>query len=190
MYSNGYSSSRSSSRYYPVSSVSGYPGSHRFDDGLSDQVEYLPSRHRCSERSHRDRNQYTLGGTYQRRSTDASRSRQGSSRRTTYSSGYGTSYISSQDSMDRGHLRTRASTRASTVYPGDSISNTGRRPPPAQWRDQRSLCGPSRSPQPACHRGLSANSPFVLCLSFFVQHQELSHFRLWTDVQLCPTAQK
>jgi hypothetical protein len=127
MYSNDYSSSRSSSRYYPVSPSSGYPRS-RFDDGLSDQMEYLLYRHGRGERNHGARNKSVHGGTYEGRSTDASRSRQGSSRRTTYSSGYGSSYISSQDSMDRGRSRTRAATRASTVYPGDSISNTGRRP--------------------------------------------------------------
>lgn len=127
MCANGYSSSRSSSRYYPASSGFGYPGS-RFEDGPSDQMEYLPPRHRRSERSHRVRNQSTHGRTYERRSIDTSRSRQGSSRRTTLSSGYSPSYIPSRESLNRGRSRTRASTSTSTVYPGDSISNTGRRP--------------------------------------------------------------
>lgn len=127
MYSNGYSSSRSSSRYYPVSSGSGYLGS-RFVDGPSDQMEYLPSRHRRGERSHRARNLSPHGGTYEGRSKDASRSRHVASRRTPNYSGYESSYISSQESIDRGRSSTRASTRSSTVYPNDSISNTGRRP--------------------------------------------------------------
>jgi len=134
MYSSSYSSNRSGSRYYPVSSSSGYPES-RFDEDPSDQ-EYLSSRHGRNEHSHRVRNQSTRDG----RSTDAS-----GSRRTTHSSGYGSSYVSSRPSGDSGRMdrggdyqdysrvagssRSRVPTRVSTVYPGDSISNTGRRPP-------------------------------------------------------------
>ena len=133
MYSRSYSSSRSGSRYYPVSSSSGYPRS-RFDEDPSDQ-DSLSSRHGRNEHSHRIRNQSTHG----RRSTDASRSR-----RTTHSSGHGSSYVSSRGSDDSagvdrggdhrdysstaGSSRSRVSTRASTVYPRDSIFNTGRRP--------------------------------------------------------------
>ena len=139
MYSSSYSGSRPGSRYYPVSSSSGYSGS-RFDDETSDQMEYCSSRHRRSERSHRVRNQSSDGG----RSTDASRSRHGASRHSTHVSGYGSSYVSSRSrgnsarigegahyqdySRVAGFSRCRAPSRASTIYPDDSVSNTGRRP--------------------------------------------------------------
>lgn len=135
MYSSSYSSNRSGSRYYPVSSSSGYLPRSRFDEDPSDQ-EYVSSRHGRNEHSHRVRNQSNHDG----RSMDTSRSR-----RTAHSSGYGSSYVSSRPNSDSartdrgrdyqtysriaGSLRSRVSTRASTVYPGDSISNTGRRPP-------------------------------------------------------------
>ena len=141
MYYSNYSNSRPGSRYYPISSSSGYSRS-RFDDDTSDQMEYLSSRHGCSERSHRAWNHSTHGG----RSADVSRSIQA-----TRSSRYGYGYISSQSSRDSiridhdsyhrdyhrvlGFSRSRAPTRASTVYPDDSISNTGRRP--CRHRDAR-----------------------------------------------------
>jgi len=156
------SSSRSSSRYYPVTSSSGYPGS-RLDDGLSDQMEY---RHGRSERSHRVRNQSTHGGRHEGRSTDASRSRHGASGRTTHSSGYGSGYVSSQDNMDRGRSRSRAPSRASTVYPDDSISNTGRRP-----HRQRDTEIRNRSMASAGHRGHRVTERYPPTLPSSSSHQ-------------------
>lgn len=168
MYFNGYSSSRSSSRYYPVSSGSGYPGS-RFDDDPSDQTGYLPTRHGRSERSHRTRNQSPHDGTYEGRSTDASRSRHGASRRTAHSSGYGSSYISSQNGIDRGRSSTRASTRESTVYPTDSISNTGRRPHRQHDTETR-----RRSVAPVSHRSQRASESYA---SSFPSSSSYQHSR-------------
>lgn len=142
MYSNGYSSSRSSLRYYPVSSGPGYRGS-RFDDDPYDQMEYLSFRLRRNEHGHRDSGRINAG-----RSADASRFRHGAAGRTTHSSGYGPGYSSSQDTMNRGRSRSRAPTRASTVYPDDSISNTGRRPHRHRDAEVR-----GRSVAPAGHRG-------------------------------------
>ena len=157
MYSSSYSGSRPGSRYYPVSSSSGYSGS-RFDDETSDQMEYRSSRHGRSERSHRVRNQSSDGG----RSTDASRSRHGASRHSTHVPGFGYSYVSSRSRgnsarigegahyQDYSHVagfsRSRAPTRASTVYPDDSISNTGRR-----QNHQRDAEVRGRSVTPAGH---------------------------------------
>ncbi|KAM0706150.1 hypothetical protein Q7P35_006699 [Cladosporium inversicolor] len=142
MYFNSYSSRRSGSRYYPIIPGSGYLTS-RFDDDASAQMEYMPSRHRRNERSHG-----VGSGMDERRSADTSRSGHGTSRDTTHSSGYGPSYISSRSSMDRGPSRSRASTRASTVYPDDSISNIGRRP-----HRQRDAEIRGRSVAPTGHRG-------------------------------------
>lgn len=134
MYSNGYSSRRSSSRYYPVSSGSGYPRS-RSDNDSSDQMEYILSSHRRHERSQRAEDQHA-DGLSERQSADTSRSTHRASRRTTHSSGYGSSYISSRSNTDRtahhqdyprvvSSSRSRTPTRASTVYPDDSISSAG-----------------------------------------------------------------
>lgn len=177
MYSSSYSSSRSGLRYYPVSSSSGYPRS-RFDEDPFDQ-EYLFSRHGRNEHSNGVRNQSTHGG----RSTDASRSRYGVSGRTTHSSGYGSSYVPSRGTGDSartdsggdyqdysriaGSSSSRVSTRASTVHPGDSISNIGRRP-----HRQRDAEARSRSVAPVGHGRQSVFEvyPQTLRSSIFSRH--------------------
>ena len=116
-----------SARLFTISRFDGYP---------AHQDEYLRSRHRHDERS-----RATSSRTSEGRSTHATRSRHGSSRHVDQTTGYGSGYGSSRRSADRGtsvyshelpHVGRRsqssAATRASTLYPGDSISNAGRRP--------------------------------------------------------------
>lgn len=181
MCSSSYSDSRPGSRYYPVSSSSGYLGS-RFDDETSEQMEYRSSRHGRRERSHRVRNQSSDG----RRSTDASRARRGASRHSTHVSGYGSSYVSSRSRGNSARIgdgahyqdysrvadfsRSRAPSRASTIYPDDSVSNTGRRP-----HHQRDAEVRGRSVAPAGHYSHRIFEGYSPTLSPFTSSRQHSH---------------
>jgi hypothetical protein len=109
-----------------------------FDDYLAHQSEHPGESHRHGS-NHRARNHITSSRTNEGRSDHASRSRHDAGRPVDY----GSSYISSRRTADRAvpdhstgnqdhsHMdrrsRSRAPTRASTVYPDDSISNVDRR---------------------------------------------------------------